>query len=289
MTDSLFTPKNENPLSSNAQAAGRTIIPNDLMLEVQRIEQFLHRHRESSARKIAAFDLDNTLLVGDIGEAVFAQLLADGHDLPITWSDYRKLIIAHRKEAYETIVKALCGLSVGTVVKATHEVLFSTSADIQVPDGSVATPYAHPVMHSFVHYLRRLMYDVYIFTASNEISARIATSQLFGIPESNVFGVRSKIDHDLLTDQIVLPPPIEDGKAQVYHRYIGSATPFITAGDSSLDIPLLRLTNPLGLSIWVGEERIGFQVAKSLIGTQQRFYFLPRTGKLRLEEEPTNI
>lgn len=289
MTNNHFSSEGEKPSLSSQWAARRAIIPNDLMLEVQRIEQLLLRNSHDPTRKIAAFDLDNTLLVGDIGEAVFAQLIADGYDLPMSWSDYRKLIVTNRGEAYEIIVKTMCGLSVGTVVKATHKVLFSASGDIQVPGGFVATPYAHPVMHAFVQYLRRLKYDVYVLTASNEISARIATSQLFGIPESNVFGIRSKIDHDLLTDQLISPPPIEDGKVQVYHRYIGSAAPFITAGDSSLDIPLLRLTDPRGLSIWVGEERIGFQVAKSRINTQLRFLFLPRTGKLHFEEEPTNI
>jgi phosphoserine phosphatase len=296
MTNNLISSESEqpSPLSHPPQAEASTaIIPNDLVLEVQRIEQFLLRHSalggEGSVRKIAAFDLDNTLLIGDIGEAVFAHLIADGYDLPISWSDYRKLIVTTRREAYEIIVKAMNGLSVGTVVKATHKVLFSSSADIQVPGGSVATPYAHPVMFSFVHYLRRLKYDVYILTASNEISARIATSQLFGIPESNVFGVRSRIDHDLFTDQLVSPPPIEDGKVEVYHRSIGRAAPFITAGDSSLDIPLLRLTDPMGLSIWVGEDRIGFQVAKSQLSIKQRIYFLPRIEKLHLEEERADV
>lgn len=289
MTNNFFLPEGEKPSITSHRSVGNAIIPNNLMIEVQRIEQILFRNGQNPVRKIAAFDLDNTLLIGDIGEAVFAQLIADGYDLPISWSDYRKLIVTNRKEAYEIIVKAMKGLSVGTVVKATHKVLSSASGDIQVPDGLLATPYPHPVLHAFVQYLRRLKYEVYVLTASNEISARIATSQLFGIPESDVFGVRSKIDHDLLTDQLVSPPPIEDGKVQVYHRYIGSAAPFITAGNSSLDIPLLRLTDPRGLSIWIGEKRIGFQVVKSRMSTQLRFLFLPRTGKLHFEEESTNI
>ena len=60
-------------------------IPKALISKIDAIETFV-RNRESGEPKdkIAVFDLDNTLLIGDIGDAVFAQLLLD--KMPIHFS-----------------------------------------------------------------------------------------------------------------------------------------------------------------------------------------------------------
>ena len=38
----------------------------------------------TNKKRIALFNLDNTLIHGNIGDAVFAQLLIDGFSLPLT-------------------------------------------------------------------------------------------------------------------------------------------------------------------------------------------------------------
>ena len=72
--------------------------------------------------KVAVFDLDGTLLEGDIGEAVFAHLIVSGHPLRVTWREYQQQLFTHRSKAYRSVVQAMAGLDIETIVEATKAV-----------------------------------------------------------------------------------------------------------------------------------------------------------------------
>lgn len=232
-----------------------------------------------SKEKIAVLDLDNTLLIGDIGEAVFAQLKVTGHSLSIEWDSYQRLLFSrNRKEAYARVVSAMAGLTQKQVEDTTYAVLSSSSNWIVIKGSFVSIPKANPIMKKLVDYLNDFHYRIYVISSSNEISARITAFKLFGIPTQQVFGIRPIIHDGILTSSLHNPLPIEEGKIEVHRKNIGDIVPFITAGDSPNDISMLQLTDPEGLTIWVGEEKIGFEVAKGRIGGHQNFYFISRNA-----------
>ena len=56
------------------------------------IEQRFGESHLGGKSRTAVFDLDNTLLVGDIGNAVFAQLLSEDVPLSFSWSEYQQMV-----------------------------------------------------------------------------------------------------------------------------------------------------------------------------------------------------
>ncbi len=81
-------------------------IPHELLFRIEKIEDSLRRMDITPNERIAVFDLDNTLLFGDIGEAIFAQLKIDEQEafqltnrerIPLSWTEYHRLLYSGRK------------------------------------------------------------------------------------------------------------------------------------------------------------------------------------------------
>jgi len=120
-------------------------IPKALISKIDAIETFT-RNRESGEPKdkIAVFDLDNTLLIGDIGDAVFAQLLLDKMPIHFSWRAYRDLIKAKRKrEAYERVVTAMAGMPVDALIETTRRVLNCGLSVLKPGDAEVPCDIRH--------------------------------------------------------------------------------------------------------------------------------------------------
>jgi len=239
-------------------------------------------------KKIAVFDLDNTLLLGDIGEAVYAALKLQGHLPGLAWEKYRRLLNASKAEAYCSVVTAMSGLPERTVHKVTLEVLSRKDAYLELEKSFIAVPRPHPVMARLVTYLRLIGYQVHVISASNEISARLAAWRFFEIPPFNVFGIRQRIDRGRLSGELFEPIPIGEGKVAAYRRFIGSIDPIIAGGDSPLDVPMLQMTDPRGFALWVGEEKVGYEIVQQKIGKNLKVHFLQRPVDSQLDEESSN-
>ncbi len=229
-------------------------IPEDLHAAILRLEEA----RPPGVARRAVFDLDNTLLVGDIGEAVFAHLLLEKAPVKLTWSEYRRMIARDPASAYVALVDAMRGLEVSAVLRSTLKVITTSLRELTVEGALVPVPRPHPVMRSVVVLLQNLGYAVHVITASNQISARIVCAELLGIPEEHVHGMRSVIEGETMSDRILEPLPVGAGKREVYRTFVGTDAPFIVGGDSPLDIPLLDLVRPQGLVLWVVEDRSAF-------------------------------
>jgi phosphoserine phosphatase len=226
--------------------------------------------------KIALFDLDNTLLVGDIGEAVFVQLLTNGLSLKCTWEEYQSFLRRDVSAAYRLVVESMAGLTIREVEEATVKVLKNPDSTIKYGKAEVPVPRPHPGMKKFVMQLRKLKYNIYVISASNQTSVRIAAEEFFGISPECSFGIETKITGGRLSATLVKPYPIGGGKKEVYHKHIGPSAPLVTATDSINDVQMLSLTDPVGLSVWVGKNRAEFKAVKEQIGQPQRFCFVPR-------------
>jgi phosphoserine phosphatase len=261
-------------------------LPESLLQSISDVEKEIEHSRP--AKKIAVFDLDNTLLVGDIGESVFAALKLRGYLPGVAWDKYRRILNSNKMEAYCRVVTAMSGLPERLVHRVTLDVLSRKDHYLELEKSFIPVPYAHPIMAQLVSYLRLIGYQVHVISASNEISARLAAWHFFEIPPFNVFGIRQRQQRGTLTDELIEPLSIGVGKVDVYRKYIGVVDPLIAGGDSPLDVPMLQLTDSRGLSLWVGEDSVGFEILRKKMGRNRRLHFLQRSKRSEFYEESTD-
>jgi phosphoserine phosphatase len=249
------------------------------------IEQRFGESHLGGKSRIAVFDLDNTLLVGDIGNAVFAQLLSEGVPLSLTWHEYQQMVKEDPSNAYCNAVRTLNGLSLDYIVKATKRVLALNSETIPYNGMEIPVPKANLVLHEVIQLLRQWEYTIFVISASNDISAKVAASTLFDIPVNNIAGIKPKIVNGIITSQFVEPIPVGDGKVAQYRLLSGDCMPMIVATDSDLDLPLLQMCDPDGLAILVGENESLYAKAKLELPLTVHIHRIPGTNILSLQEQ----
>lgn len=264
------------------------MISSILIDQLQLLEDRANAER-FSMKKIALFDLDNTLIIGDIGEAVFAQLLAGKFPLSLQWDEYQALLRQDRKEAYQRVVKAMNGITYRDVEDATIKIIESRELFIRIEDAQVPVPRPHPKMKLLVSLLQDLGYDIYIISASNQISVRMIATTFFEISPQCAFGIQSVVSKGMLTEKLADPIPIWRGKVDTYYKYIDATQPLITASDSFMDVPLFSLTDPIGLSLWVGNDYHLFETMQQSIRQPQRFFFVKRGEQSKFEKQCAQI
>ena len=245
---------------------------NALFQRVMDIESSLAGHKIRVSQKIAVFDLDDTLIDGDIGDAVFARLKLDEthrlltlqqERLALEWREYRILIETGKKqEAYRRVVTCMAGMPLKTLVECTRSLIRTTPGHIKIEGETVPVPAVKPDMVELLKLLKKLKYRIMVISASNHFSVRIAAGELLKLPRSRTFGIRPKISFlrpdpanrrmAVLTGTLHEPVPWSRGKAELYTRLTRGIPPLISGGDSHSDLFLLNLTHPLGLAIWAG-------------------------------------
>ena len=268
-------------------------IPNDLLRRIEQVENWYNNREQEFDRKIALFDLDNTLLVGDCGEALFAQLKIDEQDknkpltihkkmIPFTWTEYQETLKTKGKvEAYSKVITCMAGLPLETLLETSRQVMQSDRKYLELEGVKIPLPYPYPPMQALLFRLKSLGYEIYIISASNQYTVRYVAKEYFDIPGSNVFGMLPTVVNDpqygkIIGDDIDGPVTVVKGKVEVYKKNIGSIPPIISGGDSTTDIMMLNLTDPNGLIIWVGEDDNKLASIKKDITHPEIVYFLKR-------------
>jgi phosphoserine phosphatase len=249
------------------------------------IEQRFGESHLGGKSRTAVFDLDNTLLVGDIGNAVFAQLLSEDVPLSLAWSEYQEMVKENPQAAYIEAVRTLNGLSLDYLIGATKRVLLSSTDTIWCEGMEVPVPKANQIMHEVVHLLRQWEYTIFVVSASSDVSAKVAASTLFDIPVNNIAGIKPKIVDGIITSQILNPIPVGDGKVAQYRLLSGDCMPMIVATDSDLDLPLLHMCDPDGLAILVGNDDSLYAKAKMELPLTVHIHRIPGTNILSLQEQ----
>ena len=275
LIDIGFTPKNPREL----------VFQTDILECLLNIEQRFGESHLGGKSRTAVFDLDNTLLVGDIGNAVFAQVLSEDVPLSLTWSEYQQMIKEDPSTAYIEAVRTLNGLSLDYLIKATKRVLCSSADTIWCDGVEVPVPKANQIMHEVIHLLRQWEYTIFVISASNDVSAKVAASTLFDIPVNNIAGIKPRILNGMITTQILNPIPVGDGKVAQYRLLSGDCMPMIVATDSDMDLPLLQMCDPDGLAILVGENESLYAKARMELPLTVHIHRIPGTNILSLQEQ----
>ncbi|MCK5097002.1 MAG: haloacid dehalogenase-like hydrolase [Desulfobacteraceae bacterium] len=201
----------------------------------------------------AAFDLDNTLLIGDIGEAVFALLVKNKNVKSFGWNDYIDLIKTDRGKAYAKVIEVMDNLELMVVENITHEIIHTDATEIELEEYNIPIPKPNAIMESIVTLLNTSGIEVNVITASNSVSAEIICWEYFGIPASNVFGARVDLSEKKRIKTKFNEVPYGREKVNVLKREFKDK-PVFTGGDAIWDRFLLSYTTQKGIRLWTGKE-----------------------------------
>jgi len=199
----------------------------------------------------AAFDLDNTLLIGDIGEAVFAMLVKKNIVKNFGWDDYQNLIETDREKAYFKVIEVMDNLELMVIENITHEIINTNDVEIELEGYKIPIPKPNTLMQSIVTLLNTSGIAVNVVTASNRVSAEIICMEYFGIPTNNVFGARVDINNNKRIETKFNEVPYGKNKVDVLKREFDDK-PVFTAGDANWDSFLLSYTTQNGMRLWTG-------------------------------------
>lgn len=224
----------------------RNNIPKDILEKIKELSLVENQY--------AAFDLDNTLLLGDIGEAVFALLVKKKSILNFGWKDYLDLIKEDREKAYFKVIEMMNNLELVELEGVTREVIQSDAIEIDLEGYKIPIPKSNPIMQSILTLLKKIGIEVKIVTASNRISAEIICWEYFNIPVSDVYGARVDVNNNKRINTIFNDVPYGENKVKVLKKEFKSK-PVITGGDAVWDHFLLAYTEQNGIRLWTGNPK----------------------------------
>lgn len=262
-----------------------SIYQSELIQSLLEQEQRFGESHLGGKNRIALFDLDNTLLIGDIGDAVFVQLLIDGFVLPLSWKEYRAMCRKNPVFAYVEAVRALEGICTEHIIRVTKRILQSNLEYLYYEGEAICIPKPNLLMLEVVRLLRDWNYLLFVVSASNDLSAKIAGSLLFNIPFNNIAGIKPKLQGDKLTNAILDPIPVGVGKVAQYRLMCGDNMPMIVATDDILDLPILQICDPDGTVIIVGENAELIGTAREELSHTIRIHQVPIDPLLLFQQQ----
>jgi phosphoserine phosphatase len=201
----------------------------------------------------AAFDMDNTLLIDDIGESSFALLAEKGMTQWYSWHDYQSHIERNRTEAYNKVIAVMNGQKVSDIERVIHEVL-ERKEPIDVGTEKIQIPRANPIMLAVIHLLKSKWIEVIVVTASHEIAGRITCKELLWIEAQYVIWahIPTTVDGILNFDMKSEIPYAQWKVNALKSRFFGR--PIVTGWDGLWDKYLLDYTVEWGVRLWLGNK-----------------------------------
>ena len=205
-----------------------------------RLEDFLNSTITMKIRKVAVFDGDGTVM-GQVPHYLADEALyqyADEHFKGKTDKfSKEKMAILNRmvkdgnnvgKPYVEDRVHFLAGLTPEEILEMGYA-CYQTSYRNKF----------YPEMKQLIANLKEYGFEVWILTASPEFLYQKFLAEELGIPEVNILGVKSVVVGGKLTDDIILPIPQDDGKANVIPTFI-KTRPLVVGGNSRGDMDMLN-------------------------------------------------
>ena len=205
-----------------------------------RLEDFLNSTITMKIRKVAVFDGDGTVM-GQVPHYLADEALyqyADEHFKGKTDKfSKEKMAILNRmvkdgnnvgKPYVEDRVHFLAGLTPEEILEMGYA-CYQTSYRNKF----------YPEMKQLIANLKEYGFEVWILTASPEFLYQKFLAEELGIPEVNILGVKSVVVDGKLTDDIILPIPQDDGKANVIPTFI-KTRPLVVGGNSRGDMDMLN-------------------------------------------------
>ena len=220
----------------------------------ERIETFLNTTLTMNIRKVAVFDGDGTVIgqaphyLADEALYRYADKYYKGKNDKVS---KEKMAILNRmvkdgnnvgKPYVEDRVHFLSGMTPEEIATLGYDCYMRSYKGKMYPE-----------MKTLISNLKEYGFEVWILTASPEfLYQRFVASEL-GIPVTHVLGVKGVVKNGVMSDEIIMPIPQDDGKAQVIPTYI-KAVPLIVGGNSRGDMDMLNESR--GLKIVVNPDDV---------------------------------
>src|SRR5699024_4010137 len=109
----------------------------------------------------------------------------------------------------------------------------------------------YPQMREFIANLEEYGFEIWIISASPELLYEGFLGKELGIPNDRILGVRSTIQDNIVTDEVVYPVPQDEGKADVIQTFI-KAKPLIASGNSRGDMEMMN--ESIGLKVMINPD-----------------------------------
>lgn len=211
-------------------------------------------------KKIAVFDLDNTLIDGDISDCVFAYIKSQGIETKITWDEFHHQLIHNTRKIFLDFPTLFENIKKNDIIHFTKEVLKLEKVSF-IEKGKNYSTTVPKIKNEFVwliDLLRQHNYEIGVISASPEDVVRTISYEFYKLESEKVRGIRSifhenDIDkHHYYSNKIELPTTVIEGKEIIYKEMF-DYPPILTAGDSMNDIFMLNLTHNNGVSLICNE------------------------------------
>ncbi|MCO6025662.1 haloacid dehalogenase-like hydrolase [Prevotella cerevisiae] len=217
-----------------------------------RIEGFLNATITMKTRKVAVFDGDGTV-IGQVPYYLADEALYQYADKHYKGSkdpnSIKKLSILQRmvkdgnnvgKAYVENRVHFLSGMTPNEIMDMGYTCYLNSY------QGKF-----YPEMKQLIANLKEYGFEIWILTASPEFLYQKFLTEELGVPDTHILGVKAVVANGVLTDEIIMPIPQDDGKANVIPTFI-KARPLIVAGNSRGDLDMLNQS--CGLKIIVNPD-----------------------------------
>ena len=219
-----------------------------------RIESFLNTTITMNTRKVAVFDGDGTVIgqvpyyLADEALYRYADKYYKGRKDPLS---IEKLAILNRmvkdgnnvgKAYVEDRVHFLSGMTPAEIMDMGYECYLDSY------QGKF-----YPEMKQLIANLKEYGFEVWILTASPEFLYQKFLAEELGLPDTQILGVKSVVTNGVLTNEIIMPIPQDDGKANVIPTFI-KTRPLIVGGNSRGDMDMLNQSG--GLKIVVNPDDV---------------------------------
>ena len=218
----------------------------------ERIETFLNTTLTMNIRKVAVFDGDGTVIgqaphyLADEALYRYADKYYKGKNDKVS---KEKIAILNRMvKDGNNVGKAYVEDRAHFLAGMTPEAVANLGYDCYVESYQGKF---YPEMKQLIANLKEYGFEVWILTASPEFLYQKFLSEELGIPEVNILGMKSVVVNGVLTNEIVLPIPQDDGKANVIPTFI-KTRPLVVGGNSRGDMDMLNQS--CGLKIVVNPD-----------------------------------
>jgi phosphoserine phosphatase len=217
-----------------------------------RIENFLNTTITMKTRKVAVFDGDGTV-IGQVPYYLADEALyryADMH-----YKGKKDSYSINKLAILKRMVKNGNNVSKAYVEDRVHFLSGMTPTEIMdMGYDCYLNSYQgkfYPEMKQLIANLKEYGFEIWILTASPEFLYQKFLTDELGVPDTHVLGVKAVVANGVLTDEIIMPIPQDDGKANVIPTFI-KARPLIVAGNSRGDLDMLNQS--CGLKIVVNPD-----------------------------------
>jgi phosphoserine phosphatase len=204
-----------------------------------KLESFLNSTIVIKERKVAVFDCDGTLL----GQVPY--YLADEALYSFAKKQYANRKDEVSKGKMKIIDQLLHGNNTGVqYVKQRINFLSGlTAEEVQrIGEDCFHEKYQqkiYPQMRELLANLTEYGFEIWVLSASPELLYQQFVHEQFGIPVNRILGVKSVVKNDTVTNNLVMPVPQDEGKAEAVQTFI-KARPLFVAGNSRGDMEMMN-------------------------------------------------